>query len=255
MKLLSFLTVLLMVGWVGTAHAEDWDRKGWVKLGERDVNGRMDHDRIDVGRYEGVFNKLTLYVEKSDLELLDFEITFGNGQKFHPEVRHVFKEGSRTRVIDIPGDGRMIKSINLKYKNLPGGGKAKVEVWGWKGEAAAAAPAHGPVWESHGWTLLGERVVNGHGKMDHDVIEVGRHEGKFSKLTIVVEDSDLEMTDFQIKFGKGAPWHPEVKQFFKEGQRTRAIDFPGDERAIKRIEFGYRNLPGGGRAKVQVWAQ
>jgi len=255
MKLLSFLAVLLMVGWVGAAHAEDWDRKGWVKLGDREVNGRVDHDRIDVGRYEGKFSKLTLYVEKSDLELLDFEITFANGEKFHPEVRHVFKEGARTRVIDLPGDERVIKAINLKYKNLPGGGKAKVEVWGLKDEHAAPAPAAGPAWESRGWTMLGERTVNGHGKEDHDVIEVGRHEGKFKKLTIVVENSDLEMTDFQIKFGKGEPWHPEVKQFFKEGQRTRAIDFPGDERTIKRIEFAYRNLPGGGRAKVQVWAQ
>jgi hypothetical protein len=136
MKLLTFLTALLMIGWVGTARADRWDSKGWTKLGEREVNGRADHDRIDVGRYEGKFSKLTLYVEKSDLELLDLEITFGNGQKFHPTVRHVFKEGSRTRVVDLPGDDRMIKAINLRYKNLPGGGRAKVEVWGWKTESA-----------------------------------------------------------------------------------------------------------------------
>jgi len=251
MKLITFLTALLMLGWVGAARAERWDSTGWMKLGEREVNGRVDHDKIDVGRYEGKFSKLTLYVEKSDLELLDFEITFGDGQKFHPEVRHVFKEGSRTRVIDLPGDDRVIKAINLTYKNLPGGGRAKVEVWGWKAETAAAPER----WESRGWTLLGERVVNGHGREDHDVIEVGKHEGKFNKLTIVVENSDLEMTDFAIKFGKGEPWHPEVKHIFKEGQRTRAIDFPGDERTIKRIEFAYRNLPGGGKAKVAVWAQ
>jgi hypothetical protein len=136
MKLLTFLTALLMIGWVGTARADRWDSKGWTKLGEREVNGRADHDRIAVGRYDGTFSKLTLYVEKSDLELLDFEITFGNGQKFHPAVRQVFKEGSRTRVIDLPGDDRVIKAINLRYKNLPGGGRAKIEVWGWKTESA-----------------------------------------------------------------------------------------------------------------------
>jgi hypothetical protein len=46
-----------------------------------------------------------------------------------------------------------------------------------------------------------------------------------------------------------------VKHIFREGQRTRVIDFPGDERAIRYIDFKYRNLPGGGRAKVQVWAK
>jgi hypothetical protein len=240
--------------WASPARAEGWDSKGWVKLGERTVNGRIDHDRIEVGRYDGKFTKLTMYVEKSDLELLDFEITFGNGERFHPEVRHGFREGARTRVIDLPGDERVIKAINLKYKNLPGGGNAKVEIWGWKAEAGGAG-THPFSWDSKGWVMLGERVVNGHGREDHDRIDVGRHEGKFAKLTIVVLDSDLEMIDFEIKFAKGAPWHPEVKQFFKEDQRTRVIDFPGDERVIRYIDFKYRNLPGGGKAKVQVWAK
>jgi hypothetical protein len=158
-------------------------------------------------------------------------------------------------VIDLPGDERVIKSIDLKYKNLPGGGRARVEVWGWKaegGEARHDKPAAFS-WDSSGWVMLGQREVNG--KVDHDRIEVGRHDGKFSKLTVVVLDSDLEMLDFEIKFAKGPAWHPELKQFFKEGQRTRVIDFPGDERTIRFIDFKYRNLPGGGRAKVQVWAK
>ena len=250
--ILSVALATLVVG-AGVARAERWDSSGWVKLGEREVNGRVDHDRIDVGRYEGKFSKLTLYVENSDLELLDFEITLGNNERLHPEVRHVFKEGSRTRVIDLPGDDRVIKAINLKYRNLPGGGRAKVEVWGMKVEGGGR-PAVAPFsWDSSGWVMLGEREVNG--RIDHDRIEVGRHEGRFAKLTLVVLDSDLELIDFEIKFAKGAPWHPDVKHFFKEGARTRVIDFPGDERVIKFIDFKYRNLPGGGRAKVQVWAK
>jgi hypothetical protein len=248
--ILSVALVALVVG-AGAARAERWDSKGWVKLGEREVNGRVDHDRIDVGRYEGRFSKLTLYVENSDLELLDFEITLGNNERLHPTVHHIFKEGARTRVIDLPGDDRVIKAINLKYRNLPGGGRARVEVWGWKAEPAGRPAAFS--WDSSGWTMLGERQVNG--RVDHDRIEVGRHEGRFSKLTLVVLDSDLELIDFEIQFAKGAPWRPGVSHFFKEGQRTRVIDFPGDERVIKVIDFKYRNLPGGGRAKVQVWAK
>ena len=250
MKLITLVSVVLLFGFVGVARADRWDNKGWVKLGEREVNGKIDRDRIEVGKYEGKFTKLTMYVEKSELELLDFEVTFGNNEKWHPEVAFFFREGTRTRVIDLPGDERVIKSINLKYRNVPGGGRAKVEVWGWRAEAAQPAPFS---WDSKGWVLLGERTVNG--RADHDRIEVGRHEGKFEKLTLVVLDGDLEMRDFEIKFGKGAPWHPELKHFFKEGQRTRVIDFPGDERVIKFVDFRYGNLPGGGRAKVQVWAK
>jgi hypothetical protein len=109
------------------------------------------------------------------------------------------------------------------------------------------------VWDSRGWVMLGERTVNGH--FDHDRIEVGRIEGKFSKLTVVVENNDLEMIDFKIEFGDGTNYHPTVNQVFREGTRTRVIDFPGDERTIKFVDFKYGNLPGGGRAKVQVWAK
>jgi hypothetical protein len=135
MKLTSlFLVLFAFVLQTNIASADRWDSKGWVKLGEREVDRKVDRDRIAVGRQEGKFTKLTIAVEDSDLELLDFVITFANNQKFDPKVKHFFKEGARTRVIDLPGDERMIKTIDLKYKNLPGGGKAKVEVWGWKSD-------------------------------------------------------------------------------------------------------------------------
>jgi len=254
MKLsIIFAALVVLAAGAGVARAERWDSTGWVKLGEREVNGRVDHDRIDVGRHDGKFTKLTLYVENSDLELLDFMVTFGDKQRFHPELRHVFKEGARTRVIDLPGAERVITSIDLKYKNLPGGGRAKVEVWGWKAEAGGGGRPAPFTWDSKGWTMLGEREVNG--KVDHDRITVSRRQGKLEKLTLVVLDSDLELIDFEIKFGQGAPWHPTVSHFFREGQRTHVIDFPGDERTVKYIDFKYRNLPGGGRAKIQVWAK
>src|SRR3954464_13656058 len=108
--ILSVALATLVVG-AGVARAQRWDSKGWVKLGEREVNGRVDHDRIDVGRYEGKFTKRTMFVERSEIELLDFEVTFGNGERWHPEVRFFFKEGARTHIIDLPGGERVIKSI------------------------------------------------------------------------------------------------------------------------------------------------
>lgn len=252
---LGLLVILSLLFIAAPARADAWNSRGWVKLGERSVNGRVDRDQIPVGRYEGTFSKLTLVVEKSDLELLELEVTFGNGEKWSPGgVHHYFRENSRTRVIDLPGDKRIIKTINLKYKNLPGGGAAKVEVWGWK--AGNAAPLAKPAafrWDSSGWQLLGERTVNG--RADHDRINVGSYKGKFAKIALVVLDSDIELVDFEIKFGKGAPWHPGLKHYFRENDRSRVIDFPGDERVIKFVDFKYKNLPGGGAAKVQVWAR
>jgi hypothetical protein len=238
-----------------------WDSRGWVMLGERTVNGHFDHDRIEVGRIEGKFSKLTVVVENSDLEMIDFKIQFADNTDYHPTVNQLFREGTRTRVIELPPGEHTIKYLDFKYKNTPGGGNAKVGVWAWKigdGTAGGAPPPPPPPaasWDSHGWTMLGERVVNGHGREDHDRIEVGRYEGRFSKMTVVVLDADLEMLDMSVKFGRGEPWHPQMSYFFREGTRARAIDFPGDERTIKFIDFKYRNVPHEGHAKVQVWAK
>jgi hypothetical protein len=108
-------------------------------------------------------------------------------------------------------------------------------------------------WDSRGWTLLGEQTVSG--RIDRDVINVGRHEGRFGKLTLVVLDDDLELLELTIRFGDGTRYEPRVQHYFRENTRTRAVDLPPNGGSIERIDLKYRNLPGGGRARVQVWGQ
>ena len=234
--------------------AFSWDNRGWTMLGEQvvDYGRRADRDRINVGRYEGRFSKLTVVVLDSDLELLDFTVNFPRGQ-FKPAVNHYFRESQRTRVIDLPGDDRVISSIDLRYRNLPGGGRARVQVWGFRGDDRPTPPPAQFTWDNRGWTLLGEQVVDYGRRADRDRINVGRYEGRFSKLTIVVLDSDLQLIDFTVNFPRGAVYKPAVNHYFRENQRTRVIDLPGDDRRIESIDLTYKNLPGGGRAKVQVW--
>lgn len=105
------------------------DRTGWEKVGERMVNGGVDHDVIAVTRAEGRFQRISIVVEHSSLEMFDIDVEFGNGERFSPGVRHVFGENTRSRVIDLPGDKRVIKFVHFKYGNLPGGGRAQVELW------------------------------------------------------------------------------------------------------------------------------
>ena len=101
----------------------------WNKLGERWVESAADRDVIAVGASQGRFKQLMFGVEHSGLVLFDVVVTFGNGEKFAPVTRLVFDEGTATRVIDLPGKTRVIKSVEFRYGNLPGGGKAQVELW------------------------------------------------------------------------------------------------------------------------------
>lgn len=103
---------------------------GWRLLGERVVNGRVDHDVIDVGARDGVFQKLEVRVKGSALEMYDIKIVFGNGEDMHPDTRLVFGKGSWSRQIDLPGNTRVVRRVEFKYGNLPGGGRARVKLFG-----------------------------------------------------------------------------------------------------------------------------
>lgn len=102
---------------------------GWDKLGERWVNGGADRDVIQVGRRDGRFRVIKLKAEHSALELFDVNVIFGDGTSFSPGTRLVFGQGSWSRTIDLPGGDRVIRRVEFRYGNLPGGGRAQLELW------------------------------------------------------------------------------------------------------------------------------
>src|SRR5689334_19314438 len=59
------------------------------------------------------------------------------------------------------------------------------------------------------WDKLGERMVTG--AVDHDVIRVGRADGRFRKIMLKVEHSALEMFDVVITFGDGSKYSPTTR--------------------------------------------
>src|SRR6188508_3780249 len=125
----TILLLVLFLAFGSTAHAQVWDSKGWVLLGEQQVSGRVDRDKITVGRQEGQFSKMTVVVLDSELEMLDFTINFGDKTTYAPKLAYFFKEGARTKAFDLPPSAKVISHIDVKYRNLPGGGKAKIQVW------------------------------------------------------------------------------------------------------------------------------
>jgi hypothetical protein len=101
-----------------------------------------------------------------------------------------------------------------------------------------------------GWVTLGERTVNGRGRVDRDVIHVGRSQGRYSRLQFVVENSAIEMYDMRVYLGDGSVYSPPTRLVFNPGQASHVLDLPGGARVIRKVEFFYRDLPGGGRARV-----
>lgn len=250
----------------------DFNPAGWTLLGEQTVDGRVDKDQIEISQKQGSFSRLTFVVLDSDLEMRNATILFVSGKSYEPNVGQVFREGSRSRVIELPPSAtsngtEILRRVSFTYGNLQGGGRARVQVWG-GGDAGNARPNPTPAptpppppprafqFDASGWTMIGERSVDG--KVDTDQIEISQKLGKFTKIVFVVLDSDLEMISTDVLFVSGKKFSPEFKQVFREDTRTRVIDLPvvaGKPEILRRISFKYKNLAGGGKARVQVWGR
>lgn len=105
---------------------------GWEHLGVRPVDFRVDHDVVLAGG-QGAFRAVRFDVEGGNLEMFDVKITFGNGETFSPNTRLVFDAGAHSRVIDLPGNARIVRRIDFFYRSVGGlrtGSKATVHVYG-----------------------------------------------------------------------------------------------------------------------------
>jgi hypothetical protein len=240
--------------------------QNWELLGTRRVSFRAEKDIIPVTGQEGRFKALMLEVEGGNLEMYNIRVVFGDGSGFSPETRLEFRQGSWSRYIDLPGDARVIRRIEFLYRSELRRGHATIKVYGratatpdpfhpaGPTPAPVPAPAAEPRVRFSGWEHLGQRQVSF--RAERDVISAAG-EGRFHKIMIVVDDADLEIFNVRLVFGNGDTFSPKTRFYFREGSRTRVIDLPGDARVIRRIEFHYKSVRGGGdgRAEVHVYAQ
>ncbi|HEU0060948.1 MAG TPA: DUF2541 domain-containing protein, partial [Hyphomicrobiaceae bacterium] len=92
----------------------------WVDLGCKQVAlfGR-DRDTIRVGRREGRFKAIRLFVRGADVEMLDLKVIYTNGAPDDIPVRHVIRQGDRTRPLDLRGWERSIDRVDLVYRTIP----------------------------------------------------------------------------------------------------------------------------------------
>jgi hypothetical protein len=133
MNLVRKLQVLLFAVLMAACAPIDgpYGGRGWELLGQRDADFKVDRDRIDVGRREGRFSELRLAVRGAPVEIYDMVVTFADGNTFSPNLRHRFEENSWTREINLPGDRRVIRSVDFRYRSpSPRQGRATVMLYG-----------------------------------------------------------------------------------------------------------------------------
>jgi hypothetical protein len=104
----------------------------WVLLGSRTVEHTADKDTFNVS-HAGAFKGIQMTVRHTGIQVLKFQVIYGNGEKNWVRTARVIPAGGSTGYIDLPGNRRVIKRVHVWYKTLNHKGpKAVVQLFGRK---------------------------------------------------------------------------------------------------------------------------
>ncbi len=239
MSLKQAVFFMSMFFWMAPAFvaAQEWER-----LGSREVNFGLDHDVISCAG-EGAFTAIKLEVQGGNVEMYNIKLAFGDNQRFSPDTRIQFEEGSWSRTIDLPGIARSIRTVEFWYRSRLTNGRATVTLFGKRSNEIIVEP---------GWEKLGTRVVDFIGDKDAIFCE---GEGRFTAIRLYVENGDLILFNIKITFGDGTSFSPGTRMEFQEGSRSRSVDLPGVARVIRKVELWYRSEPGKPKATVTLYGR
>lgn len=222
-RLITIISVIFALSLAGAAQARQ--QIEWKKLGERQVAFRVDRDTISVGGDKGTFARLHLKAYDADVFVKSMTVYFGNGTKRLYTVNKLLRKGVRTDNIDLRGDRRRIKRIELVYRSRPGSGaKSRVAVFG---DVLV-----------QGYSVLGTQEVGR--RKEHLIFDVGANAGGFEGIRLKALDRPLRVRWLDITFANGSTQRVKFGRVLEEFEQTRLIDFKGEGRFVRKIDVTIR---------------
>ena len=135
-KILSIsLSVLLLAGFIIPASSFTSLKSNtyalrWEKLGQIKTLFDEQKAQIEVKPSKSYFKALQLKVRGGAVTIEKMEVYFRNSKTKEITLRKDFEDGSNSRVIDLPGNRRVIEKVVVWYQVTPTGSKPTIELWG-----------------------------------------------------------------------------------------------------------------------------
>lgn len=103
----------------------------WVLLGAKTVSLGIDRDVIPVGPAPFRFDRIKIAASLNDIEMFDLAVVYGNGRRDDIPVRRIIRKNTETAPLELRGEGRNIRRIEMIYRKNPTRGLlALVTVYG-----------------------------------------------------------------------------------------------------------------------------
>jgi hypothetical protein len=90
--------------------------QNWVNLGQANIDGNSDHDRIRVSDRHGLFRAIRFTVEKGAVDFDRVVAHYESGADDVLPLRETVRAGRTTRRLDLRGGQRKLDSVEVWYQ-------------------------------------------------------------------------------------------------------------------------------------------
>ena len=126
-RIVWLLGCLLGFGSTISLHARG---QVWDFLGDTEIDGTRDHDRIQITRRNGIFHTIQLRVTGDAIFFDRVVVHFGDGTSEQLAVRDRIWPGGKNHTICLSGERRVVESVELWYYKEPWEHNPRVTLYG-----------------------------------------------------------------------------------------------------------------------------
>lgn len=228
----------------------------WLRLAEHRPSTGLETATFEVGRHAGAFERLRFVATGATIEIHEMRVYFADGDMQRLAARTTVTGIAGSPAYDLEGGARKIDRIEatLRSGNYRARPPATIAIWAQSARDAIASEAVDSAALDPDWELLGKELVDA--KIAHNVIPIGRHEGRFDALRLRVLRNDVAFHDIRVVYLNGDTDTLAVRKLIRAGATSPPLQLDGEARFIREIELVQEANPEThGRAVVQVWAR
>ncbi len=225
-----------LIGTAGIARADhERDAEGWTMLGEVGVDDYDESDWIEVP-HRARYSQLAIEVVRGEVDIEAVTVRFANGKAWttRPSYEH-FDRHSRSPLIDLPGNGRRIDSVELDFRDQDRGRNARVQVWALESDR----PNH---YQTGNWDTLSDTIA----RRRTGTLTVRLGGARYSALAFQT-DPDVEIRSVVIAYAGGR------RVSFRPDEGEAPVIELGDNRRIRSVMVRYVNRSRYRNPQIQLY--
>lgn len=108
-----------------SAHGQVWDFLGYAQ-----VDGRLDHGKIEISRHDYMFRTIQLRVTGDAIFFDHVVVHFDNGTYQNVVISGRISSEQKEYVINLPGEGRALESVEFFYFREPWQRNPRISLYG-----------------------------------------------------------------------------------------------------------------------------